>query len=342
MGHPPVVFLVWLAGCSADDGEPACEGAYSVDENGQMTCDDDATSGDDSGTDPTADSDQDGILDADEAALGTDPKNPDSDGDGLLDGEEVSGGTDPTNADTDGDLIADGDEIAGGTDPLDDDSDDDGYIDGWETDAGTDPNDADSVIYEGGWPYNPDKDQYSDRTWSETGLDEGDPLAYATFLDAYGDDVDVYDFADHGKPIVVSIVAMWAGPCQGLSRWLAGGSDPYDWDGFVPMVKDAVDDGDVYWITIVGQSLDPGSYDVSLEDLQKWDGAYHHPNIPVFADDGGTSEGNAVRHLLNDAWPTLILYDEHLEVLVGPGDPSGSHFYDAVVELETMLEDGKL
>jgi Bacterial TSP3 repeat len=41
------------------------------------------------------DSDGDGLLDADEAAFGTDPGFADSDGDGWLDGDEVSIGTDP-------------------------------------------------------------------------------------------------------------------------------------------------------------------------------------------------------------------------------------------------------
>ena len=41
------------------------------------------------------DADQDGLADADESGLGTDPNNADSDGDGLLDGFEVQNGFDP-------------------------------------------------------------------------------------------------------------------------------------------------------------------------------------------------------------------------------------------------------
>ncbi len=66
------------------------------------------------------DLDCDGLTNAEEIALGTDPNDPDSDADGLLDGEEVNThGTDPLNADTDGDLVSDGDEVANGTDPTD-------------------------------------------------------------------------------------------------------------------------------------------------------------------------------------------------------------------------------
>lgn len=48
--------------------------------------------------DPNADTDGDGLTDAEEAALGTDPHNPDTDGDGFDDGVEVSQGSDPLDA----------------------------------------------------------------------------------------------------------------------------------------------------------------------------------------------------------------------------------------------------
>jgi RHS repeat-associated protein len=66
------------------------------------------------------DTDGDGLTDAEEAVLGTDPRNPDTDGDGLTDGAEVRvHRTDPLRADTDGDGASDGAEVAAGSDPLD-------------------------------------------------------------------------------------------------------------------------------------------------------------------------------------------------------------------------------
>jgi len=68
---------------------------------------------------PGLDSDGDGLTDAEEKALGTNPNNPDTDGDGLTDREEVKVyKTDPLKSDTDGDGYLDGAEVKAGYNPL--------------------------------------------------------------------------------------------------------------------------------------------------------------------------------------------------------------------------------
>jgi len=96
------------------------------------------------------DSDGDGLTDAEEAVLGTDPANIDSDGDTLTDGQEIELGTDPLLLDTDGDGLDDALDT-GWTDPTDIDSDGDGLTDGSEViEHYSDPlaadTDSDSVV----------------------------------------------------------------------------------------------------------------------------------------------------------------------------------------------------
>jgi len=68
---------------------------------------------------PPKDSDGDGLTDAQELQLGTDPNKKDTDGDGLSDYDEVTKyRTDPLKADTDGDGYADGVEVQKGYNPL--------------------------------------------------------------------------------------------------------------------------------------------------------------------------------------------------------------------------------
>ena len=64
------------------------------------------------------DVDQDGLTNAAEVALGTNPMKADTDGDGVRDADEVNIQlTDPLRGDTDGDGSPDGAELAAGTDP---------------------------------------------------------------------------------------------------------------------------------------------------------------------------------------------------------------------------------
>jgi subtilisin family serine protease len=79
-----------------------------------------------------SDDDADGLADAVEAALGTDPQDADSDDDGLSDGEEVNFHPVPPDTYTPG----------SDPDPLDNDTDNDGFPDGMEVAAGTDPLDS--------------------------------------------------------------------------------------------------------------------------------------------------------------------------------------------------------
>lgn len=87
------------------------------------------------------DNDGDGLSDADEAVLGTDPGDPDTDGDGLNDGDEiVHYGTDPLQRDSDHDGLTDFREVMDtGTDPKDSDSDGDGFKDSLEVFLGSSP-----------------------------------------------------------------------------------------------------------------------------------------------------------------------------------------------------------
>jgi MYXO-CTERM domain-containing protein len=88
------------------------------------------------------DPDGDGLTNAEEAGLGTDPNDPDTDDDGLTDGIEVRGEnpTNPLDPDSDDDLLCDGPDSVAGVCTGGEDRDRDGARDADETD----PNDADS------------------------------------------------------------------------------------------------------------------------------------------------------------------------------------------------------
>jgi len=201
----------------------------------------------------TVDSDDDGLTDQQEADLGTDPQLADSDDDRLLDGAEVDASTDPLNADSDGDSYADGDEVTEGTDPLD------------ET----------SVIYTGGWPYDPFKGEISDPGFSGA-ISVGGIYPDLIGIDQFGQEVHVYDFAQSGEPVVIDLSTVWCGPCNAWADYLSGGDDV---NLGVPNIRDAIETGRLHWVTVL---LEDVNYkEPHPSDSVNWVTAYPDENIPV-------------------------------------------------------------
>ena len=130
--------------------------------------------------DATPDRDNDGLSDADELTLGTNPDDPDTDGDGLTDGDEVNSlSTDPLKPDSDDDDLDDGVEIDLGLDPNDEDTDGDDLKDGAEINQfGTEPDDDDT-----------DNDNLKDG--DEINIFGTDPTLADTDEDGLDDDVEI-------------------------------------------------------------------------------------------------------------------------------------------------------
>jgi hypothetical protein len=110
------------------DGDEVAQGSDPLDGIGAAPTTEAAPAVESSSTEPTpasavaapGDSDGDGLDDAIEVELGTDPIDPDTDDDGATDGDEYYvHQTGTRNPDTDGDGVVDGDEVTNGTDPND-------------------------------------------------------------------------------------------------------------------------------------------------------------------------------------------------------------------------------
>ena len=190
------------------------------------------------------------------------------------------------------------------------DSDGDGYLDIWEIEEGTDPNDPDSRIYEGNWPYNPDKDEHAASAPERFDGDRGAQLARFSLLDQHGDFVDIYDY--YGDvPVVIDISAMWCGPCNYISDCLAGGSN--DYCSINPDLPRLINAEEIRWITILDQT--PRGGETTLGHLEAWDEKYPNEFIPVL---GGEGVAALSQDMSSGGWPTVYMFETDLTLSVRP------------------------
>jgi hypothetical protein len=213
------------------------------------------------------------------------PPDPDADGDEdfLTNAEEAELGTDPANPDTDADEYKDGDEVLEGTDPLD----------------------PASVIYAGGWPYQRDKDQIEDPGF-EGEATVGGVMPRLVGFDQFGDEVDVYDFALHGRPIVVDLSAIWCEACKDLARWLAGEPSTLDASPEYAPIVAKVRAGEIHWITVIFE--DALGNAAGPEHAVAWAETFPHPDVAVLADD----DRALADFLYPGSFPNLQLLDEDM------------------------------
>ena len=235
----------------------------------------------DTTTDPATDSDQDGLPDAEEAAMGTDPQNPDTDGDGYLDGHEVAEGKDPLDPES---------RIYHGNwpyNPTKDAIEGPGWekcVDGQCIGFGScDPADAD--------------DEESD--WQDpTGcsLKNGLKLPRWKATDQYGDTVDLYDFIGTGKPVILDVATPYCKPCKGLAAFFATGDpnhttphspDPLTsfawWKPEYEVLLDMINNDEIHWITVIWSSC-VGGNPVDENAGVAWHDEWPHSKIPVLVD----------------------------------------------------------
>jgi len=207
-----------------------------------------------------------------------DPATVDSDGDGLTDQQEIDLGTDPQAADSDDDRLQDGAEVDASTDPLNPDSDGDSYADGDEVNEGTDPLDEASVIYLGGWPYDPFKDQIADPGFSGA-ISMGGVYPDLIGIDQFGQEVHLYDFAESGEPVVVDLSTVWCPPCNAWADYLAGIDTPENAFVNSPNIRDAIESGELHWVTVLLENVSGGQ--PSSSDSINWSTVHPDESIPV-------------------------------------------------------------
>lgn len=211
--------------------------------------------------------------------------------------------------DSDADYLPDVDEAELGTDPSDPDTDGDGYLDGDEVLEQTDPLDADSRIYEGGWPYQRLKDQIADPGFDGTAA-VGALVPRLVATDQFGEQLDLYDYALHGRRVVLDLSAVWCGPCKDMATWLEGQPSNLDGKPELAPIRDLVASGEIYWITIVFE--DGVGNPAGPAQAAAWAEAFPNAKVAVVAD----NERAMYDFVYPGGMPSITVLDEDMTIRV--------------------------
>jgi hypothetical protein len=194
----------------------------------------------------------------------------------------------------------DGDGTSGDGDGTPGDGDGDG--DGTPGDGDGTPGDGDGTPGDGdGTPGDGDGapgDCGVDPGWGQVAV--GQPVKHVAAYDHFGNEVNVCDWS--GTPMVWDIAAMWCGPCQMASDYLAGnGADPF---GVGPQLRDMINTGKGVWLTFLVE--DVNEQPATVDNAAAWDAMFHNENIPVLT---GLDTQMLQPYLQFTCWPTAWTVD---------------------------------
>lgn len=146
--------------------------------------------------------------------------------------------------------------------------------------------------------------------------------------------VDIYDYAGHGKPIVVDSSAEWCSYCQELAKLLEGRRSYFD--GYWPDLKALVDNGDVLWVTVLAEDSSGRSDAGATTDAsERWAGTFEQEMVAVVGD----HSYEYFNYEGVNGFPWLLMVDENMEIIAFDGRSNNVLPLDVI---EEMVANGEL
>ena len=134
-----------------------------------------------------------------------------------------------------------------------------------------------------------------------------------SLIDQYGEDVDIYDFAGHGKLIVIEFSTSWCQPCRELASWLSYGDSQVTthqwWKPGYDIIKDLVHNDKIYFINI--QIQDAYKEPASLFSIEDWFQEYPDEKVPILGD----SNYHVRDWMRITGYPSVIVLNDKMEVV---------------------------
>ena len=133
-------------------------------------------------------------------------------------------------------------------------------------------------------------------------------------VDQFGQQFDLFDLVNQGKPIVVEVGPMWNKSVQRMAAWKASVSDDVKkeswWIENFENIKYILDQKETYWVHFIDENMERKP--VTAEDLSAWYQQYPNENIILLAD----PEGKVKKWIGTITYPNVMMLDETFDVRV--------------------------
>jgi thiol-disulfide isomerase/thioredoxin len=133
-------------------------------------------------------------------------------------------------------------------------------------------------------------------------------------VDQFGENVDLYDFANQGKMILIELSATWCSPCNDLASWLATNDQKIRgnrwWnDRYLP-IRDMIENNEIFLVNFLFEGTERKTT-ATHDDVVAWYNNYPDPNVPVLTDD------NRYLHswIKPTGLPCIFLVDENMRLI---------------------------
>ena len=141
----------------------------------------------------------------------------------------------------------------------------------------------------------------------------GDSFPSFIATDQYGDNVNIYDFSNQGKHILLEMGTTWCTPCHLMASWLSYNdqeiSNKRFWNEDYQQIYNLIQNDSIYYITVLYENDFKGN--VTYETLYEWFNLYPDEKIPILAD----SEKFLHRWIKPTGLPAVILLNEKMKIV---------------------------
>ena len=142
---------------------------------------------------------------------------------------------------------------------------------------------------------------------------EGDTFPEFISVDQYDELVNIYDFANQGKYILIELGTSWCSPCNVVANWLSYNDKEITnksfWKPEYQKIYDIIHNDEIFFITILYE--DENRNNATYDTIYEWFDNYPDENIPLLIDQ------NKLLHtwMKPTGIPAITLVDENMKIV---------------------------